>query len=375
MRSLFFCSFLLFAVSGAYAQETPTNKNSFTGRVTKDRVRLRLQPNLESHIYKELNKGDYVLVCGQSDEFYAVMPPKEVPAYIFRTYVLDGAVEGSNVNVRLEPDTGAPTLCQLQSGQKVQGEIASKNNKWLKIALPQEVRFWIAKDFVTKIGDAALFREHEIKQTHVQEALNKITPRIDSELQKPFGQISLGQFTAELQQLILTSDDLPKEQERARELLASMQKEYLAKSISSQTVPKAIDEKKAVVIEIQEQKPSEQPTNGSGIANYWIEKEHALIQDAIARGDVESAEDFYNKDQKATTSISGVIKPYNAFIKNRPGDFILINPTTNLPIAYLYSTKINLDTYVNRTVSLSVAKRPNNNFAFRAYYVFSAKES
>lgn len=382
MRSTLLRSFVfpllflpLFLLSALCAnQPSSKGQTSFTGRVQKDRVRMRLQPHLDGHIYKELNKGDFVLVCGESDDFYAVMPPKNVPAYIFRTYVLDGAVEGSNVNVRLEPDTAAPAVCQVQSGYKIDGEVASQNNKWLKIALPEEVRFYVAKDFVTKCGDASLYREHEIKQAHVQDALQKISLVINKELQKPFSEISLGQLSAELQQLIVTCEDLPKEQQQSRELLAKMQKEYLAKGIATgkteQSLPEIVPEKNNPPVETTANDSTPSTPN-----SYWVEKESLIIDDAIANGLATSADNHYANELKEGEKIVGIIKPYNSFIKNRPGDFVLVNPSTNLPIAYLYSTKVALEKRLNEEVTLIVAKRPNNNFAFPAYFVLTIQEA
>ena len=88
---------------------------AFTGQVAKNRVRMRLNPALDSVIINELSKDDLVVVTNESDEFYEVLPPSQMKGYVFRTYVLDGQVEGSNVNIRLEPDTGSQVVCQVNS--------------------------------------------------------------------------------------------------------------------------------------------------------------------------------------------------------------------------------------------------------------------
>lgn len=45
---------------------------AFTGKVTKNKVRLRLQPNLDGPILRELKQGDLLIVVGETDDFYAV---------------------------------------------------------------------------------------------------------------------------------------------------------------------------------------------------------------------------------------------------------------------------------------------------------------
>ena len=61
-------------------------------------------------------------------------------------------------------------------------------------------------------------------------------------------------------------------------------------------------------------------------------------------------------------------------MKNRPGlVYVLLNPNNNLPIAFLYSTKLNLETRVGQEQSFIVVTRPNNNFAFPAYFVIGVE--
>jgi hypothetical protein len=58
-------------------------------------------------------------------------------------------------------------------------------------------------------------------------------------------------------------------------------------------------------------------------------------------------------------------------VKNKPGDFILRNK--DIPVGYVYSTIVNLQSLVGKNVRLIAAPRPNNNFAFKAYYVLAAE--
>src|SRR5690606_31340485 len=100
--SRFLATCILFAqVTGAplFAQEASTtadegviqqkaNFTPFTGQVTRDRVRMRLQPTLESPVIRELDRGDLLVVVNEVDDFYAVSPPTDMKAFIYRTYVL-----------------------------------------------------------------------------------------------------------------------------------------------------------------------------------------------------------------------------------------------------------------------------------------------
>ena len=98
--------------SAAQFVETPvTPFTSFTGKVTKNKVRLRLQPNLEGPILKELVQGDMLIIIGETEDFYAVQPPTGSKAYVFRTYILDGVVEASRVNCTFGARSGSSCCC------------------------------------------------------------------------------------------------------------------------------------------------------------------------------------------------------------------------------------------------------------------------
>jgi hypothetical protein len=80
---------------------------------------------------------------------------------------------------------------------------------------------------------------------------------------------------------------------------------------------------------------------------------------------------FY-AEQKANASVlTGTVEAYPNPVKNRPGDFILKG--SEAPIAYLYSTAINLEKYVGKQVTILAAPRPNNHFAFPAYFVLNVE--
>jgi hypothetical protein len=60
-------------------------------------------------------------------------------------------------------------------------------------------------------------------------------------------------------------------------------------------------------------------------------------------------------------------------MKNKPGDYMLVSQATHAPIAYLYSTKVDLQHNVGQQVTIYGIKRPNYNFAFPAYFVVIAE--
>lgn len=342
-------------------QEQLTTKKAFdpfTAKVTKQRVRLRLAPHLDSHVYKELDKEELLLITGEVDDFFSVQPPKELVGYVFRTYVLDGVVEGSHVNVRLEPDLAAPVLCQLNTGDKVHGTIA-KNNKWMQIALPEEVQFYVAKEFITKIGDKELFTALEKKKELLTSSLDMLETTIQHELQKPFMAMQVSPIASKLQE-ITREECFPFHAERAKELLRKMQEAYLEKSCGA-VLPES-HEQAMTAAELVE------PTTVKS-ALHWEKKERAFLEEALDSRQATSEDHFYKQDLKKAVTLRGVLKPYNQIVPNRPGDYMLVNEM-GLPIAYLYSTRCDMNKYLDKEVTCVAADRPNNFFAFKAYFVY-----
>ena len=66
----------------------------FTGKIKGRKVRLRATADLEGRVVKELNRQDLLVIVGEKGDFYSVEPPAGSKAYVFRSFVLDGIVEG-----------------------------------------------------------------------------------------------------------------------------------------------------------------------------------------------------------------------------------------------------------------------------------------
>jgi len=326
----------------------------FTAKVTKDRVRLRLEPTLDGAILKELPKNTLLIATGATDEFYAVLPQPRSKGYIFRTYVLDGEIIGNHVNVRLEPDTNAKIVCQLNSGDKVQGQVAPSNSRWLEIDMPSEVRFYVSKDYVTKAGPESLYTILEEKMKSMQDKLAILEKSIDEELKKPFAAIKLAPYAKELNAIAQQNSDFPEQAQKAQLLLKKMQEEYLEKSLNNRTELTAEAQAPTIAPKVATIKPAEPAIEAPA-----AEQEEVPVPAAPPV-------------EKGIETVRGVIRPYTTLAQNSPGDFLLVDAKTNLPQAFLSSTQVNLGNYIGKEVSLSVIEKDNNNFAYPAYTVLKA---
>jgi hypothetical protein len=378
---------------------------AFTGKVVKNKVRLRHQPNLDSPILKELNQGDLLVVVGETEDFYAVQPPSGTKGYVFRTYILDNVVEANRVNVRLEPDVEAPVIGQLSAGDKVDGTVHSKNNKWIEIAPPANTRFFVSKDYVEKLGDANLMTSIERRRSEAQKLLDSSLSASQAEMQKPFPEINLDPIYANYNKIIKLGQEFPLMAARAQELLETLQDSYLQRKIAflEQKARNAQEEWQSKNSQLNDQmraqqqrlaqleqqirreksdlasaqlgnmpQPKPEKTLTGKMAS-WIPAEEAVYRNWTTQNGNRSMEEFYQSQQMEPIVITGVIEPYTRTIKNKPGDFLLLSQTNNLPIAFLYSTQINLQDYMGKQVTLHAAHRPNNHFAFPAFFVFQVE--
>ncbi len=387
-----------------FKQKIALNIEPFTGKIIRNKVRMRLQPSLDAPILSEFLKDDLLNVVGESGEFYAILPPKDTRAYIFRTFVLDGTVEGNRVNVRLEPALESPVIAQLNSGDSIDGVVSALSSKWLEIAPPSTTRFYVCKEYVENIGTAAMMQQIEKRRTEASALLNSAQLNSKIELQKNYQEMNLDGVYADLNTLITQYSDFPKYVDRAKILLNSIQDAFIQKKITyleAKTI--AMETREAAVKKENDSKPvnAEQmpirkeknlprddsfpQTSEKIISNWepfdpdkmtsrmaiWIPQERSLYEGWRQRRQKGSPREFYEEQFGETIELKGVIEPYIHTIKTKPGDFLLVNPSTKLPIAYIYSTRVDLQKNQGQAVLLHAVKRPNYNFAFPAYYVIS----
>lgn len=382
-----------------FTQKTVQDIEPFTGKITRNKVRMRLQPSLEAPILSEFAKDDLLNVVGESGDFYVILPPKDTRAYIFRTFVLDGTVEGNRVNVRLEPALEAPVIAQLNSGDRIEGVVSPLSSKWLEIAPPASTRFYVCKEYVEKIGNALLMKQIEKRRIESSVLLNSAQQNSEIELQKNYQDINLEGVIIDLNTLIKEYTDFPKYVERAKTLLSIIQESYLQKKIAyleakAFAIESQTSDAKPVTSEtesIKKQDPlprddSFNQTPRKAASNWetpfdpnkmtprmalWIPQERSLYEAWTLTHKNGTPKDFYEEQFGDTVELKGIVEAYSRPIKIKPGDYLLVNSLTNLPIAYLYSTQVDLLKNSGKEVLVHAVRRPNYNFAFPAYYVIS----
>lgn len=384
----FFCSFasILPANSpqmNAQPQKKAESFKAFTGKILANKVRIRAKADLDSPIVRQVNKGELLLIVADAGEFWAVQPPKGIKAYVFRSYALDNTIEANHVNVRLEPHVDAPIIGQLQAGEKIDGTVCAMNQKWLEITPPKNTHFYISKEFVGNAGGPDHLISMEKRKAQAEELLNSALFLAEAECKKSYEEISLQPAMEQFQTVIRSYTDFPENVERAKEGLALLKDAYMQKKISylEARADLSPQEKEALVAKHREEVPITESTHNSlnrlkvessatcNRADFWDTIEESLYLSWSAFHTERSLSDFYQEQRANATLLSGTIELYEQAVRNRPGDYILRG--SHAPIGYLYSTVVDLQKHVGKKVSLMATPRPNNHFAFPAYFVLS----
>jgi uncharacterized protein YgiM (DUF1202 family) len=360
----------------------------FTGKVLANKVRVRTQPDLDSHIFRQVDKNELLLVVGEDSDFYAVQPPKNTKAYIFRSYILDHVIEANRVNVRLEPHADGPIIGQMQAGDKVVGQPCALNHKWFEISPPSSTRFYVSKEFIVNAGGPDYMATMEKRKKQVGDLLNTAFLSAEAECKKSYEDMSPQPIIEQFQTVVKNYSEFTEPVQQAKEALALLKDTYLHKKIAyleskAQLSPMVKDELIARhKAESQElfanttTAPNKElfaKRNGRKDATdkmcFWDTMEESLFLSWTAFHTGRKMDDFYAEQKANAIVLTGRVKRYDHPVKNRPGDYILQG--NDSPLAYLYSTQVNLDKYEEKEVSILVSPRPNNHFAFPAYFVLN----
>ncbi len=343
----------------------------FTGKIKGRKVRMRLQPDLDSPVIKELNKNDLLSVIGNKGDFWAVEPPAGIKAFVFRSFILENFVEGNRVNVRLEPHLEAPIIGHLNAGDRVDGVISAINNKWLEISPPAETFFYVSKEFVECVGGPEVKVRLDKRRLAAEQQLDATALLGSSELKKPFEEVDFERINEGFNIVISDYTDFPEYVDQAKEFLSSFQEAYLQKRISYlESLPKA-EVKSSHSNFSLDAAALESLYKISDKMKLWDPIEHALFSSWTKLGENQTLEQYYEEQKLAAVTLTGILEPYNSPVKSKPGDFVIKDK--DLPVGYVYSTVVNLQSLSGKQVKLIASPRPNNNFAFPAYFVLAVE--
>ena len=337
----------------------------FTGKIKGRKVRLRASADLESRVVKELSRQDLLVVVGEKGDFYAVEPPAGSKAYVFRSFILDGVVEGNRVNVRLEPSLDAPVIGHLNSGDRIDGTLSSLNNKWFEIAPPQGTRFYVAKEYIESIGGPEVKAKLDKRRMSAEQLLDAATLLTTAEMKKSYPEMDVDRIQHNYQTILSDFSEFPDLCDKAKQGLTALQEEYTQRKIAF------LEDKVDMGGASHDAVATVDTMNATDRMKMWEPLEESLYLAWSSRNEDRSLDEYYDSQRQEGMILTGIVEPYNAPVKMKPGDYVIKDK--DLTKAYLYSTQVNLQEYVGKKVTVMVTPRSNNNFAFPAYFVLSVE--
>ncbi len=121
------------------------------GEINTDRVNLRAGRSLNYEILARLDKGKRVTVCGLVSGWFRVMPPKDIPFWVSRSYISGGKVLPGRLNVRVSPSAISTVACQLSRGERV--EETGEQGGWMSISPPRDAYLWVSSELIDLLPD------------------------------------------------------------------------------------------------------------------------------------------------------------------------------------------------------------------------------
>jgi hypothetical protein len=299
---------LLF-IFGAIHAEQQTQINTW-GKVVGNNVRVRLKPDTNSKIICTLNKDFVVTITNEDGMFYQILAVEKSPLFVYKKFVNHGKIDGNNVNVRTEPNQQSTVITQLHNDDRI--DIMDHNistDKWVAIAPPNSVRYYISKNYVKSINEKTAWELiQEQNKTAVSESVDVV------EIKKTFEPV------------------------------------YDTNINIDTVVTHNID-----------------ATFESFVRPQWVDLEtniYSRWKQQHLNGDYQQ---FLTTESEFTRLEQGRIVKVHKVSLNHPGDFILYNGKK--PVAYIFSTTIDLNDYNNIEKKLMLTERPNNMWGLPAYKV------
>lgn len=165
---------------------------AFKGEVNADNINIRSDSTASSEVICNVNRGDYVEVILEFYDWYKIKLPKTAPAFIKKDLVQtsDGKtarVLKDRVNIRLHPDLSSPIIGRANTNETV--NILEDNGQWYKIE-PVNSFGWIHKKFVNKVIPVKKHIKIERKIEEIEEVIETPDPTITLEgIIKPYGRV------------------------------------------------------------------------------------------------------------------------------------------------------------------------------------------
>lgn len=245
----------------------------------------------------------------------------------------------------------------------MEGHVCSSNNKWVEIKAPETARFYVAKEFIDNVGGPEMKSQAEKRLSHGRQMLEASLSLAKAEMKKSYDRIEQDKVTSPLKGLIEEFSDVNEVISVAQTELIALQEQLLQKKISY------LEDKARGIEPVSEiAKEADAQTEKMKM---WEPIEEALYLSWSAMNEDKNQEHYYEEQKLSAVAVTGLVEAYETSSRNKPGDYLIKDGAQTK--ACIYSTKIDLNKYVGKRVTVYGIERPNNNFAFPAYFVVEAE--
>lgn len=353
------------------AQEGPKDKKEdifpFVGRLNGDRVNLRIKPEASAYVVTQITQGEDLFVIGQKDDWYEVLYPAKVSFWVYSKYVIDGQINGSQVHVRLGPGVNYPSMIQLETGTPL--EVRSEQGSWVEITPPKESSAWISAEYVSYFCPMNQYSQRLEDEKEAQRLLLEADAQKKEEFEKPVEQVRF-EMIINLYKGILAKYPFSNEAKTALATINDLEikKLYRDKQTNSSRIDELQIEREKILLQIQSIR--DDFYQGRSVAdNVAYETALRLVNllEQTYPGTAEAgigrevfndiARICYKQDQQSASEEGDYIS-YTGRVQLRkrssdPGTHVLVKGLFNRSACMLKSNSIDLDVYVNSTVTVT----------------------
>jgi len=158
--------------------------NQYYARIKNKKINVRARPSTSSEIMYQLDKGENILIIGESGDWVQFRPKDGFFAWIHKEMIEDGIVTKNNVNIRVGPSLSNSILGKLKEGDPVM-EVKTEGD-WIQIEIPRNMGFWIAKFLIKFLCPADSFQEYILNEKEAKKYFKEAEQFRKKELTKRY---------------------------------------------------------------------------------------------------------------------------------------------------------------------------------------------
>ncbi|MFT4553554.1 MAG: hypothetical protein ACI9S8_002194 [Chlamydiales bacterium] len=378
--------------NGFYFVKPPTDIKAYIFRtyvldkvVEGNNVNVRLGPNREAAVIAQLNTGDKIdgTISPLNNKWVEITPPESTRFFVAKEYFENA---GSPDLLTQMESRRSEAHHLLNSSYLIAQAEMRKSFEEIDIDRISSSFEKIIKDYSDFAGYSTKAKEvlDLVQETYLQKKIafleaktqqstrswatinNKLSDQISSyekRLSKFEEELSFETPTKSLQSNLKVESSIQKANPQVVEAIVE--------SVENGNDSVTLNMEKELPKESLEENTSFDLSSATDKMLLWGPIEKKLFLDWQLSNPQGKPTDYALEEKLNSVKLVGIVEPYTRAVKNKPGDYLL--RLNNKTVAYLYSTKVDMQDKIGKEVAIVGSPRPNNHFAFPAYHVVTAE--